>query len=84
MRSLDLLAAPELVKEKKTGERFDPEGVTGGLCRDICYDNGLVMRAVRDTMIVAPPLVITESQIDELMEKVLRSLDKTRDALKKS
>ncbi|MEA3291105.1 MAG: aspartate aminotransferase family protein [Pseudomonadota bacterium] len=80
-RSLGLLAALELMKEKKTGERFDPEGVAGGLCRDICYDNGLVMRAVRDTMIVAPPLVITKAQIDELMEKVLRSLEMTQAAL---
>jgi putrescine aminotransferase len=33
------------------------------------------MRAVGDTMIVAPPLVITAAQIDELIAKVARSLD---------
>jgi len=33
------------------------------------------MRAVWDTMIVAPPLVITHAEIDELVSKVVRSLD---------
>ncbi len=44
-------------------------GEVGLMCRDLCIANGLVMRAVRDTMIVAPPLVITHAQIDELVEK---------------
>jgi putrescine aminotransferase len=35
------------------------------------------MRAVRDTMICAPPLVITREQIDELAEKAWRCLDLT-------
>ena len=39
--------------------------------------NGLIMRAVRDTMIIAPPLVISREQIDELAEKAWRCLDLT-------
>ena len=38
---------------------------------------GLVMRATRDTLFVAPPLVISHSEIDELLAKVVRSLDET-------
>ena len=33
------------------------------------------MRAVRDTMIVAPPLTLRESEADELIGKVRRALD---------
>jgi putrescine aminotransferase len=33
------------------------------------------MRAVRDTMIISPPLVITRAQIDELVDKARRCLD---------
>jgi putrescine aminotransferase len=40
------------------------------------------MRATRDTMIIAPPLVITPLQIDELMEKARRTLDMTLAGLK--
>ena len=35
------------------------------------------MRAVRDTMIVSPPLVISHEQIDELAEKAWHCLDLT-------
>jgi len=36
------------------------------------------MRATRDTLFVAPPLVISREEIDELLSKVVRSLDETQ------
>ena len=47
------------------------------LCRGHCFGNGLIMRAVGDRMIVAPPLVITRNQIDEMMALIRRCLDLT-------
>ncbi|EMD98065.1 MULTISPECIES: aspartate aminotransferase family protein [Stutzerimonas stutzeri subgroup] len=80
-RGVGLLGALELVKNKKTRERFADPGV-GMLCREHCFRNGLVMRAVGDTMIISPPLVIGEEQIDELVGKVRLCLDATaKDAL---
>ena len=35
------------------------------------------MRAVYDTMIVSPPLVISRGEIDELIDKARASLDRT-------
>jgi putrescine---pyruvate transaminase len=52
------------------------------LCRDLCIEHGLVMRAVRDTMIIAPPLIITEGQIDALIDKAGKALDATPDTLR--
>ena len=52
-------------------------GEVGTICRDHCLQNGLIMRAVRDTMVVSPPLVITDEEIDEFMEKAWKSLDQT-------
>jgi putrescine aminotransferase len=75
-RGVGLLGALELVKNKKTRERFADPGV-GMLCREHCFRNGLVMRAVGDTMIISPPLVISEEQIDELIGKVRLCLDAT-------
>jgi putrescine aminotransferase len=40
------------------------------------------MRAVRDTMIIAPPLVMEHAQIDELIDKAWRCLDLTARDLK--
>jgi len=80
-RGVGLLGALELVKNKKTRERFADPGV-GMLCREHCFRNGLVMRAVGDTMIISPPLIISEEQIDELVGKVRLCLDATaKDAL---
>ncbi len=80
-RGVGLLGALELVKNKKTRERFADPGM-GMLCREHCFRNGLVMRAVGDTMIISPPLVISEEQIDELVGKVRLCLDATaKDAL---
>ncbi len=81
VRGIGLLGALELVADKATRARFEPKGRAGTLCRDTCIEQGLVMRAVGDTMIVAPPLVITRSQIDELVDKARRSLDLTAKAL---
>ena len=39
------------------------------------------MRAVGDTMIVAPPFILTEAQLDELVDKAWRALDLTQRAL---
>ena len=77
-RGTGLLAAIELAHECRA---FADPGRVGTLCRDLCTRNGLVMRAVRDTMIVAPPLVITPSQLDELIDKARRALDDTLDEL---
>ncbi|MBB6095771.1 putrescine aminotransferase [Povalibacter uvarum] len=76
-RGVGLIGALELVKDKATRQGFADPGEIGTLCRDICISNGLVMRAVRDTMIIAPPLVMTRANVDELMDKARRSLDET-------
>ncbi|MBD1549997.1 aspartate aminotransferase family protein [Pseudomonas typographi] len=80
VRGLGMLGAIELVKNKATRERYVGQGV-GMVCRQFCFDNGLIMRAVGDTMIIAPPLVISASEIDELVSKARKCLDLTLNAL---
>ena len=76
-RIAGLIGALELVKDKATRQFFDDRGAVGTLCRDICFDSGLVMRAIEDTMVISPPLCITTEQIDELISLVIRCLDLT-------
>ncbi len=66
-----------LVKDKATRTVFDPELAVGMMCRAHCFKNGLIMRAVGDRMIIAPPLVMTRAQIDEMMGLIRRCLDAT-------
>lgn len=82
-RIVGLIGALELVKDKSRRQGFPDPGEVGVICRDLCIANGLVMRAVRDTMIIAPPLVITHGQIDELVEKARLALDQTQQELQR-
>jgi putrescine aminotransferase len=76
-RSCGLLGALELVEDKGARRYFPPARKVGLTCREHCIANGLVMRAVRDVMILAPPLVITEAEIDEIARRARRALDLT-------
>jgi len=42
------------------------------------------MRAVRDGMIFCPPLIFTNDNVDELVDKLKRSLDQTHNHISKS
>ena len=72
-----LMGAILLVQDKERGTPFASELEVGMVCRGHCFANGLIMRAVGDRMIVAPPLVITRAQIDEMMALIRRCLDLT-------
>jgi putrescine aminotransferase len=77
VRGVGFVAALELVRDKATRTFFDKRGEVGTLCRDICFENGLVMRAVQDTMIISPPLIMRREQIDELISLAHKCLDLT-------
>ncbi|GAB7531030.1 aspartate aminotransferase family protein [Pseudomonas sp. 3A(2025)] len=80
VRGVGLLGAIELVRDKTTRARYTGQSA-GMICRTFCFENGLIMRAVGDTMIISPPLIISPAQIDELVEKARKCLDLTLMAL---
>jgi len=75
--SCGMLGALLLLKDKETATPFPAELDVGMLCRAHCFANGLVMRAVGDRMIIAPPLVCTIEQIDEMVALMRHCLDLT-------
>ncbi|KXU38815.1 aminotransferase [Ventosimonas gracilis] len=81
VRGVGLLGAIELVKDKASRTRYPEAQAVGMMCREHCFNNGLVMRAVGDTMIIAPPLVISKTEVDELVEKATLCLDLTQKQL---
>ena len=60
---------------------FDPALEAGMVCRGHMFNNGMIMRAVGDRMIIAPPLVMTRAQIDEMVELIRYCLDLTYEDL---
>ena len=71
------MAGLVLVKSKVPRQRFAEEQGVGMICRGHCFQNGLIMRAVGDRMIIAPPLVMTRAQIDEMVDLIVKCLDLT-------
>lgn len=82
VRGVGFVGALELVADKAERRFFQDRGRAGLICRDFCFQNGLVMRAVRDTMIISPPLVLTHEQVDELVTKARHCLDLTAERLR--
>ena len=74
---MGLSGAIELTDNKAKRSRFKDTGRVGTKCRDHCFSNGLIMRACWDTMVLAPPLVITRKEIDELVRLARLALDAT-------
>ena len=74
-RSLGLLGAVEIVQDAKTRQRFDPEGLVAAVCRDRMQARGVIVRAIRDTLVAAPPLVAGRAEIDELVDVMRGVLD---------
>jgi putrescine aminotransferase len=82
-RSLGLIGAVEIVSRKGTNQRFGgAEGKAGPMVRDLCIKNGLMVRAVRDTLVMSPPLVISHAEIDQLLGIIRTSLDEAEPALR--
>ena len=76
-RSCGLLGAVEIVADKATGARFaGAEGTAGPLVRDLCIENGLMVRGIRDTIVMCPPLIISHAQIDDMVRIIRLALDK--------
>ncbi|MDX1498843.1 MAG: aspartate aminotransferase family protein [Woeseiaceae bacterium] len=80
-RMVGLMGALELVADKESLARYPEKRGAGTICRDILVNNGLVMRAVGDTIVAAPPFVLTHAEADEMLEKAWRCLDLTQKAL---
>ncbi len=76
-----LVAGFALMKDKVNHISFDESLEVGMICRTHCFSTGLIMRAVGDRMIIAPPLVITKAQIDDMMRLINKCLDATLNEL---
>jgi putrescine---pyruvate transaminase len=75
VRTFGLLGALEIVADKTSRARFPQEAGAAFLVRDEAIKNGLMMRAVGDTMILSPPLIWTRETIDLAIGRILKALD---------
>ncbi len=77
VRGAGLIGALELVADKETRAPFPASQGVGAYCMGRCEANGLISRAMGDTMALCPPLIITDAQIDEIFSKLDLALNET-------
>jgi len=75
VRGSGLIAGLELVEDKASKRAFDPQLKVGARVFARGHDNGLIVRAIGDTIALCPPMIITEAQVQEVIRRLEKTLD---------
>jgi L-2,4-diaminobutyrate transaminase len=82
VRGEGLIAAVELVADRATGRPFPPEARVAPRLHELLLEEGLICRALGDALAFSPPLVITESELEEALRRFTRGLERLAEALR--
>ncbi|SMH56555.1 aspartate aminotransferase family protein [Azospirillum agricola] len=74
-RGTGLIGAIELVADKATKANFEPVGRAGAVVNGLTQENGLIIRAMGDSIALCPPLVITEAEVNDMFDRLTTALD---------
>jgi 4-aminobutyrate--pyruvate transaminase len=77
VRGVGLIAAVELVADKKTKAKFDPVGKVALYLFERAQEHGVILRAIQDYIAFCPPLIVTPEQIDEILARFGAALNET-------
>ncbi|KIC07346.1 aminotransferase [Leisingera sp. ANG-M1] len=75
VRGVGLVAGMDFILNKETGARFQPEHGLPAMLNAKAAENGILLRALRETICLSPPLIITEAECDEIIAKVRATID---------
>lgn len=80
---IGMMGSIALTPHKDSRAKFASDaGTVGFMCRERCFANNLVMRHVGDRMVISPPLIIGQDDIDVFMTRARMALDETYAQLK--
>jgi len=79
-RGVGLMGAIELVADKTTKRPFPPEQKLGQHLAARAQEHGLFVRAIGDAVVMAPPLIITPAEVDDLLARLGKALAETESA----
>lgn len=81
VRGVGLMAGVELVADKDKKIPFEPSVQIGPRVTQLLMEEGVIHRAINNTIAFSPPLVITETDIDEMLDRCQRGVKKMADQL---
>ncbi len=83
VRAKGFIGAAEIVENKATRASFDPKKMVGPTMMKFAQERGLMVRAMVDSVALCPPLIITESEVNEMFDRYEAALDDTAQWIKK-
>jgi 4-aminobutyrate--pyruvate transaminase len=76
VRGVGFVAGLELVADKAARRNFPVKRMVAASIVGMAEQEGLIVRAIGETIAICPPLVMTEAEVDELFDKLTRALDR--------
>ncbi|ANT61173.1 MULTISPECIES: aspartate aminotransferase family protein [Roseobacteraceae] len=76
VRGVGLIGGIELAKDKAKRQSFEPGGKVAPQVVKFCAEEGLILRAVYETVALCPPLIVTEEDIDKILARLGKALDR--------
>jgi 4-aminobutyrate--pyruvate transaminase len=76
-RGLGYIGALDLVRDKESKQPFAPAANIGAFAERSCQSHGVILRALGDTIALAPPLIADAGQIEEILAALALALDET-------
>ncbi|MDP9195817.1 MAG: aminotransferase [Pseudomonadota bacterium] len=84
VRSIGLMGGVELVRNKATREQFPENLKVGMIVYDMTIRRGVILRAMGDTIVFSPPLIIQKEHIDRMVAALREALDEALGVLKRA
>jgi L-2,4-diaminobutyrate transaminase len=78
IRGFGMMCGVELDANKHSHQPFDDAQTMGSLLSKLCWEQGLIVRGGHGKAMaaLAPPLILTRSQADEIITRLQRALDR--------
>lgn len=76
IRHIGLIHAIELVEDRETKRGFDSRERVGYQIYKYALENGLLLRPLGNVLYFNPPLIITEAELDQAVERCVRAIDR--------
>jgi 4-aminobutyrate---pyruvate transaminase len=82
-RGVGLVGGLELVADKATKRAFSPKQGVAPKAVFFGQQEGVIVRAIGETISICPPLIITAAEVDEMFDRITRAFDKTEGWVRK-
>ena len=76
VRGIGMIAALELVADKAARRNFEPKLKIAARLTKLCEKHGVIARSLpSDSLAFSPPLIMTEGEVNEMLDRVGQALD---------